>query len=42
MKLAKNKLGDNIEEKDNLFIQKIILETIIDIFEFPIEALNLQ
>ena len=42
VKLVKNKLGDNIEEKDNSFIQKIILETIIDIFKLPIEVLALN
>ena len=42
VKLGKNKLGDNIEEKDNSFIQKIILETITDIFKSPIEALILN
>ena len=40
VKLVKNKLGDNIEEKDNSFIEKIILETITNIFELPIEALT--
>ena len=42
VKLVKNKLDDNIEEKDNSFIQKIILETITAIFELPIEALTLN
>ena len=42
VKLVKNKLGDDIEEKDNSFIQKIILETIIDISELPTEALTLN
>ena len=40
VKLVKNKLGHNIEEKDNSFIEKIILETITNIFELPIEALT--
>ena len=40
VKLVKNKLGDGIEEKDNSFIEKIILETITDIFELSIEALT--
>ena len=42
VKLVKNKLGDNIEEKDNSLIQKIISETIIDMFQLPIEALTLN
>ena len=42
VKLGKKKLGDNIEEKDNSFIQKIILETITDIFKSPIKALILN
>ena len=40
VKLVKNKLGDDIEKKDNSFIGKIILETTTDIFEVPIEALT--
>ena len=42
VKLVKNKLGDNIEEKDNSLIQKIISETIIDMFQLPIAALTLN
>ena len=42
VKLVKNKFGDNIEEKDNSFIQKIILESITNIFELPIKALILN
>ena len=42
VKLVKNKLGDNIEEKDNSLIQKLISETIIDIFDLPIEQLTLN
>ena len=36
--LAKNKL-DKFQEKNCTIIQKVIAETIIDIFELPIEAL---
>ena len=38
VKQVKNKLGNNIEEKDNSFIEKIISETITNIFELPIET----
>ena len=40
VKLVKNKLDDDIEEQENSFIEKIILETITDVFELPIEALT--
>ena len=39
-KLVKNKLGDDIDEKDNSFIEKIILETITDTFKLSIEVLT--
>ena len=38
-KLVKNKLGGDIDEKDNSFIEKIILET-TDTFELSIELLT--
>ena len=40
VKLVKNKFSDKIEEKETSFIEKIILKTISDIFELPIEALT--
>ena len=39
-KLVKNKLGDDIDEKDNSFIEKMILETITDTFKLSIEVLT--
>ena len=39
VKLVKNKLGHNIEEKDNSFIQKIMLEITT---ELPIKTLILN
>ena len=39
VKLVKNKLGHNIEEKENSFIQKIMLEITT---ELPIKALILN